>query len=222
MKKTMTVLGALALAGTAVAASDLQVSEIWPGNEPGANLTGDWFEVTNFGDMPWTITDGTLYFDDDSADETTADALMGVLSIAPGESVVFVDDDSTAEWLSVWGAGLPAGTQVGTYAGSGLGGGGDAVTLFFDAGDNGVTSSDIIDFSVFPFADDNGGQSWDPTVGFSGAFSTVGNAAGAYASTLVNDAGQAAIGSPGTIAPAPGAVALLGLAGFAGVRRRRA
>lgn len=33
----------------ATSSFNLQITEIWPGNEPGSNLTDDWFEVTNAG-----------------------------------------------------------------------------------------------------------------------------------------------------------------------------
>lgn len=67
------------------AVSDLQITEIWPGNEPGSNLTSDRFELTNYGDTAWVAaTDGDLYFDDDSQDGTTADLLKGISTILPG------------------------------------------------------------------------------------------------------------------------------------------
>ncbi len=211
--------GLAVLASTsALADFDLQITEMWPGNEPGSNLTADWFEVTNFGDTAWTAaTDGALFFDDDSQDPTVADLMSGVATLAPGESAVFIDDADTSEFETVWGA-LP-GVQKGIYAGSGLGGGGDGVTLFLDAGSDGVTAGDIIDFESYPDADANGGQSWD--VGL-GAFSTVGNASGAFQSLVANDAGQFGVASPGAI-PEPTSLAILGAAGLLlGTRRRRA
>ena len=46
------------LSSQALALYDLQITEIWPGNFPndsnGDNQTGDWFELTNLGDMAWT------------------------------------------------------------------------------------------------------------------------------------------------------------------------
>jgi hypothetical protein len=65
----------------------------------------------------------------------------GVTSIAPGESVVFLESDSPATvvptFKTLWfGANPPAGLQVGTYTGSGVGlsTSGDAVNLFKSAG----------------------------------------------------------------------------------------
>jgi len=211
------------LTGAAQADFNLQVTEIWPGNNPGDNLTEDWFEVTNVGDMAWTAaTDGDLYYDDESADVSDAVEMMSISSIAAGESVIYVDGDSTdvTEWVNLWNPVLSALPQVGYHDGSGLSGGGDAVTLFLDANDDQDVTGEIIDSEAYPNADPSGGQSYDVLLG---TFSTVGNAAGAVATTTLNDVDQPAIGSPGTI-PEPGSLALLGLGGLAliGARRRRA
>ncbi|MEM6394241.1 MAG: PEP-CTERM sorting domain-containing protein [Planctomycetota bacterium] len=211
--------GSLLTASHANASFNLQITEMWPGNEPGDNLTSDWFEVTNFGTAAWTAaTDGPLFFDDDSQDATAADPLNGIATIAPGESVVFVDDTDLTEWNTVW-ASAPSGLQVGTYDGSGLGGGGDGVTLFLDANSNGAEASEIIDFEAYPDADSNGGQSFDVLLG---AFSTDGNAASAFTTAIVNDVDQPAIGSPGTVIPEPASLGLLAVGGLliAGRRRR--
>ncbi len=207
-KPVIAALAAVVAAGSAQAAFDLRITEIWPGNEPGSNLTDDWFEVTNFGDTAFTFgVDGALAFDDESQDFADSGELMGVVTIGAGESVVFVDGNAV-EFGLVWGAGV-SGVQIGTYDGSGLGQGGDGVTLFLNG--------NIIDFQTYPNANATGGQSWDVVLG---AFSTVGNASGAFQSTLSNDEGQFAIASPGAI-PAPGAAGVLGVAGLLAARRRR-
>ncbi|MEM1422758.1 MAG: hypothetical protein AAGH64_02030 [Planctomycetota bacterium] len=222
--KTLAAASVLLLTGAASAQFDLRVTEIWMGNDPGENITDDWFEITNFGDTAWTASvDGDLYFDDESADFSAADQLFGITTILPGQTVVFVDTGDLTEWNDFWSTGLPAGTQVGTYAGSGLGQGGDAVALFLDAGFDGVDAGDLFTTEAYPDAEAFGGRSWDPTLD-GGAFSTLGpnNDSNAYASLGPNDAGQFGIASPGTIAPAPGAFALAGIASLTVVRRRRA
>jgi len=177
----------------------LQITEIWPGNEPGANLTADWFEITNTSSIAWTPALGGLYFDDDSQDPASAALISGITSIQPGEVVIAVDDDTNTEFLAVW---EPAynltGIQVGTYAGSGLGGGGDAVTLWI--GDPTLTGT-LADYETYPDTNPNanGGQSYDVDLG---AFSVVGNANFAAATILLNDVNQPAIGSPGNQGPA--------------------
>ncbi len=208
----------LCLASQAMAAFDLQITEIWMGNEPGENLTDDWFEITNIGTMPWTAAiDGDLYFDDDSFDSTTADLMSGILSIGPGESVVFVDGSAavgglnTFIWADLWGPALAAAgkalPQIGTYEGAGLGQGGDAIGIWISA----APPVGLPDFTgSYPDANSNGGQSYDLVLG---AFSTVGNSAGAVA-TAVNDANQPAIGSPGSISPIvpePASIILVGM-----------
>jgi|GEM_PF-116254 len=172
---------------------DLQITEIWPGNDPGSNLTSDWFEVTNVGDAAWTLADGALFFDDDSQDAGAADPLNGVTEIAPGESVVFVDDDTTAEFLSIWESVIELG-QVGTYAGAGLSQGGDGVTLFLDADDDGVDAGDIVDFEEYPDAESDGGKSFDVVTGAFSEDTGIGD--GVVTTLVVNDEGQAAVGSP--------------------------
>ncbi|MFG0326698.1 MAG: PEP-CTERM sorting domain-containing protein [Phycisphaerales bacterium JB037] len=215
MKFTKLAIASVAglCAATAAADFDLQITEIWMGNEPGSNLSEDWIEITNFGTMTWTAAiDGDLWFDDVSADTGDAALMSGVPSIAPGESVIFVDGGATgaANWLTLWGF----GGQVGSYEGAGLGQGGDAVAIWISAG---IPVGSPDDFEAYPDANLNGGQSWDVVLG---AFSTVGNLSNAFATGTVNDEGQPAIGSPGTI-PAPGSLALLGLGGLAAARRRR-
>ena len=206
------------VSGSSMAAYNLKITEIWPGNEPGSNLTQDWFEVTNLGDMTWTNgVDGSLYFDDESTDPVEADLISGVASIAPGQSVVLVDDASIVDFLTIWGP-VAGPITVGTYAGAGLGQGGDGVALFLDT-DSNLTLSDLIDFASYPDANAFGGQSWDVRLQ---AFSTVGNANGAVATTTLNDANQPAIGSPGSApVPEPSTLVLLAASAAALACRRR-
>lgn len=200
------------LSSQALAVFDLQITEIWPGNDVGDNLTDDWFEVTNYGDMPWVeATDGNLYFDDDSFDPTVADLLFGVSSIAPGESVVFVDGNAgtggvnTFLWTDLWGDVVSPLPQVGSYEGSGLSGGGDGVGLWITSGLP-AGAPDLT--ATYPDSEGMGGGSFDTVLN---AFSTVGNAAGAVA-TLPNGDGEPAIGSPGSVGvPEPTSFALVGM-----------
>jgi len=224
--KTAALFTVAAIAGAAAGSFDLQITEMWMGNEPGANLTEDWFEITNFGSSDFTFgTDGYLFFDDESADAEAADILEGIGTIAAGETVIFVDEGSAAAgaWFDVWFdiandvPGQDGVPQIGWYDGSGLGQGGDAVALFLDADQTLDLTATAFEVEAYPDADFNGGQSWDVVLG---AFSTVGNASGAFATDITNDVGQNAIASPGSI-PTPGAVAVLGLGGLAAARRRR-
>lgn len=221
--RTLAIALMFVVAAPAFAAYDLQITEMWMGNEPGSNLTEDWFEITNSGDMPWTAaTDGDIWYDDDSPDVEAADIIFGIASIAPGETVVLVDEGLTglAGWSGVWGADITIDFQVGYYDGSGLGQGGDGVALFV-----GTTGGDIIDgndllqldFETYPDANANGGQSYDTVLG---AFSTVGNASGAIATSALNDENQPAIASPGSV-PEPASLGLLLIGGGLALARRR-
>lgn len=174
----------------------LQITEIWPGNEPGSNLTADWFEITNTGTVAWTPDLGDLYYDDESQDPASASLISGILSIEPGEVVIAVNAATNIEFLDVWAPSYNmTGIQVGTFAGAGLGQGGDGVTLWIG---NPLTVGTLADFATYPDANLNGGQSYDVALG---AFSVVGNANNAGETTVQNDASQPAIGSPGNQGP---------------------
>jgi hypothetical protein len=59
--------------------------------------------------------------------------MTGVPSIAPGESAIFTEGEHSAAFKSAWfGANVPAGFQIGSYSGSGVGlsTDGDGVFLF--------------------------------------------------------------------------------------------
>jgi hypothetical protein len=136
--------------------------------------------------------------DDSSASFGSAVALNGVTSIAPGESVIFIESaDATAAALNfifVWFNGFPpAGLQIGTYSGSGvgLGTGGDAVNLFDGSG---VVQANV----TFGAATSN--LTFDNAAGLDGTAISQLSAAGINgAFAALNDSNQ--IGSPGAIAP---------------------
>lgn len=228
MKKTLRcALVMTAIVGwmppAAFAAFDLQITEIWMGNSENPDLTEDWFEVTNFGDMAWNIADGTLYFDDSDPSVSNADPISGIDSIAPGETVVFVDGETDfglniVQWHEVWDTPLTNAArsipQVGSYEGSGLSAGGDEVNLYFDAGDDGLAESEII--ATADYGDTSGfpGQSWDS---YQGVFSSTSFGV----ETAPNSANETAVGTPGFLVPEPSTAALLLLASAAFVRRRQ-
>jgi hypothetical protein len=221
MRQLLATTALLLCCSSAFGQFDLRITEIWPGNEPGANLSQDWFEITNFGDMAWDeATGGSLWYDDDSMEPADAAQLMNVSSIAPGESVVFVDGfvagnpASVNEFLDLWNPVKPQG-QVGAYDGSGLGQGGDGVSVWISASPP-TGAPDL--FAAYPDANLNGGQSWDVVLG---EFSVDGNASGAVTTLAVNNAGQPAVGSPGMVVPEPAGIALvlICLAGIVVLRR---
>ena len=126
-------------------AFDLRISEIFSG-QSGSDLTADWFEITNIGTTAWVQgVDADLFYDDESEDATTADAITGLSAIAPGESViVLVDSTDIAAFEAAWGDVRDlSNVQIGTIdSAAGLGGGGDAVTLFADHAGDGVDAEE--------------------------------------------------------------------------------
>lgn len=180
-----------------------------------ADLTEDWFEVTNFGDEAWiAANDGDLYFDDVSMDPAEAVLMSGISEIAPGQSDVFVDEDASTVFLKIWEP-AKGNIRAGDCAGSGLSQDGDGVTFWVGDPNAGGT---LADFQTFPDANAHNAQSYDVPLG---AFSVVGNASEAV-ETLVKGgdfATDAAVGSPGMAVPEPCGMTLL-LLGLLGRGRR--
>jgi trimeric autotransporter adhesin len=138
----------------------------------------DWFELTNTGTSPVDLTGYKM--DDSSASFASAVPMVGIKSIAPGESVLFVDGDAAtvSSFKASW-AGCVDNVQIGSYTGSGVGlsSGGDGVTVFDDAGTEqslqtfGAATSD----TSFYFTVDNEGSSNLSTSGSHGAFTCANN-----------------------------------------------
>ncbi len=190
----------LTITAAAGGAANLIISEVAPWSSTnGVGLGADWFEVTNIGNAAADITGWKV--DDSGPTFATAVAMSGITSIAPGESVIFIETSgvqtasgNAANFRALWfGANPPANLQIGSYSGSGIGlsTGGDAVNLF-DAGGTiraGVTfgSSPSGPFPTFDNAAGLNGTAISTlsVVGTNGAF------------TAVADGNE--IGSPGTI-----------------------
>ena len=165
-----TVNYSLAITAAPVGVANLVISEVAPWSSGNSSLGSDWFEVTNIGTVAADITGWKM--DDSGPNFGTAVALNGITSIAPGESVIFIESavSKSALFTSIWFGGIaPAGIQIGTYTGSGIGlsTGGDAVNLF-DAG--GTIRASVNFGSNAPVAP--------------GPYSTFDNAAGANNATL--------------------------------------
>jgi hypothetical protein len=177
----------------------LIISEVAPWASGNSPLGADWFEVTNIGTAAQNISGWKV--DDNSNSFGSAVALNGISSIAPGESVIFIELGSghtapgdATNFKTLWfGANAPANLRIGSYGGSGVGlsTGGDALNLYNSAG---VLQANV-GFGVSP----------------GGPFSTFDNASGLNNTTIsllsavgINGAFAAAnhsteIGSPGTI-----------------------
>lgn len=123
-------------------AATIAITEVASWSSGTTSVAADWFEVTNYGTTALDITGWKV--DDNSNLFTSALTLNGITSIAPGESVIFLETSSTnaatiiANFKSTWfGNNPPSNLQVGSYTGAsiGLSTGGDAVNLF-DANGN--------------------------------------------------------------------------------------
>lgn len=223
MKFTATAL-VIAAAASAANAS-LIVTEV---RSKAASNLEDYFEITNTGGSAVDVTGWK--FDDESQSFADAADLLGITSIAAGETVVFIQQDSAdgfadvAQFRTEWG-GL-AGVQVGFHDGPGMGKG-DGISLFNAAGDlilafeYGMTSPEETHAGDWAAGNTDGSDTfeeqaaiWVPgtdpqewVVASTGQF-------GAFQDSFGN------WGSPGEI-PAPSAVAIAAVAGLAAARRRR-
>jgi len=117
----------------------IAITEVAPWASGDSPVGEDWFEITNFSASAIDLTGWK--FDDDSASLVDADPLLGVTSIAAGQSVIFLNTDAAnfaavqSAFVATWYNGAaPAGLTFGYYDGAGLGTGGDAVVLFDGTG----------------------------------------------------------------------------------------
>ncbi|WP_203296622.1 choice-of-anchor I family protein [Luteirhabdus pelagi] len=175
---------------------EFSITEIFSG-QSGTDLTADWFEIENIGTEAWVSgTSPDLYYDDESADPVDADIIQGITEIQPGAKAIVLITDNTTDittFEDVWSPVIDlTGVAIGYADGAGLGGGGDAVTLW--AGDPNTTSP--IATATYPDTDANDGQSYDVE---QEEFSVVGNANGAVETIAQggDNSDVPNIGSPG-------------------------
>jgi hypothetical protein len=219
MKNSFRILAAACVASTAsVAAAQVHITEVM--SSSGSGGTDDWIEITNYGSAAISISGWR--FDDGSFSFAASQALNGVTTIGAGESVIFIESAGGANvsaFRTFWG-GL-AGVQVGYYSGSGLGlsSSGDGASVFTGAGS---------EISRVSFGAATTGRSffygWTVSGMIDPAFNGVVSSAGSIGSQVSFGSSQLDnIASPGSamaLIPAPGAIALLAVAGLAGRRRR--
>ncbi len=219
------LLASSAVAGTA--GYDLQIIQMFPGGPDDEHLTADWFQIENQGTSEWdSAVHGDLWYDDSSSDVTEAVPLVGVSSIPAGGTAVFVeisdaspDFDPLAEFLTFWNP-----QAVGTHQGSGLGGGGDAVTLYL-APPTAMTVDDLVEIDREAYTDT--GVLAPPPIG-NGAGDSAWSVA--LQDFLVAGENGAVLNAPGggrsavaalPAIPEPTSMALLSLAVLTFVGRRR-
>ena len=74
------------------AQADIVITEVSPYSSGNAAFAADWFELTNTGTAAVEVAGWK--FDDSSNSAVSGVALAGIVAIAPGESVVFVEGTS--------------------------------------------------------------------------------------------------------------------------------
>jgi uncharacterized protein YjiK len=190
-------------AGSAGGPITLAITEVAPWSSGNSPVAADWFEVTNFGTSAASLIGWTM--DDNSDSFAVSVPLNGVTSIAPGESVIFIETANSAglaaattAFVNNWFGGTkPASLQIGSYSGSGVGlsTGGDHVNLF----DGGGTVHAAVTFGPSPSGTSLG--TFDNSAGLNNVdistpLSVVGQN-GAFVAP--GDLTITEIGSPGTI-----------------------
>jgi hypothetical protein len=111
----------------------LLITEVAPWASGNSPYMADWFEVTNIGGAPVDMTGWTM--DDNSNDVNLSVPIVGIGSVAPGQSVILIEGNAmtATNFVAAWfGGTAPMGFVIGSYTGSGVGlsTGGDAVNLF--------------------------------------------------------------------------------------------
>ncbi len=115
----------------------LIVTEVAPWASGNSPYAADWFEVTNVGGAAVDMTGWRM--DDNSNNFAVSVPVVGVGSVAPGQSVILIEGTSTtaSNFVAAWFGGVPpAGFVIGSYTGSGVGlsSTADAVNLFNSSG----------------------------------------------------------------------------------------
>jgi hypothetical protein len=198
----------------------LIISEV-DANGSSASYGGDWFELTNISNTAISISGWKM--DDNSNLYANAVALRGVTSIAAGQSIIFIEGNTSgttdatinANFKTAWfGNNVPANLTIGNYGGSGVGlsGSGDAVNIFDSSGSL-ITS---VDFGI-----STSGKTFDNAAGIT----TISQLSAVGVNGAFLSANGAEIGSPGAIAAVPEpetyALMLIGLGLTAAVARRK-
>ena len=99
--------------------ADVRVTEIFAQPASGNGVTADWWELSNFETEPVSLAGWR--FNDNGGGLGSSFTLPAGLVIAPGESVVFVESLSPAQFRAWWGApNVPDNVQIVTYSGNGL------------------------------------------------------------------------------------------------------
>ena len=121
------VLAVLSWTSLVQAADILRITEVM--SNSGTGGTADWFELTNYGTttvnlLGYKMDDNSFAFGTAVSLATSSTATPPTMSIAAGESVIFIEGTTVATsavagFRTAWG--LPSSVQVNGYAGAGAG-----------------------------------------------------------------------------------------------------
>jgi len=175
---------------------DLRITEVLSSAAASPGVpTGDWWELTSFESQPVDLSGWR--FNDNVGGLADPFVINVPLMIGPGESVVFVEVLTPAQFQNWWGTNnLPANLQIITYptTGLGFGAGGDGVRLWDDSTADPVDTVASVDFGA---ATAGATFNCDPATQQFGALSQLG------VNGVIRAAAATDIGSPGRImAPA--------------------
>ncbi|MDI1298050.1 lamin tail domain-containing protein [Methylotenera sp.] len=222
MKQSLSLMGLAILSLITVQANAaVLITEVAPWGSGNAPYATDWFELTNTGSAVVNISGWKM--DDNSNSFASATSLIGITSIAAGESVIFTESAASASFLSTWfGSKIPAGLQIGNYTGAGVGlsATADAVNIYNASGVLQANVTFAASDAIAPY------QTFDNATGLNNtAISTLSVVGINGAFVASNDVSE--IGSPGRIAaavPEADSYAMLlvglGLMGFISRRRK--
>jgi hypothetical protein len=128
---------------------DLRITEVQSSTAPSPSVpTADWWELTSFESQPVNL--GGWRFNDNDGGLMDPFTIPAGITIAPGETIIFVEDRSPTQFRNWWGAtNLPAGLQIVTYSGPGLSfGAGDGVRLWNDTATDPADTMASVDFGA--------------------------------------------------------------------------
>lgn len=166
---------------------DLRITEIHADPNNGCEDHHDWFELTNFGNSDLQLL-GYRFLDQTALREAVIITESFVL--APGESMICVNDSAVGSFVEWWGVeNLPPGLKIFSYSGFSLRARGEPLFLWSDSAE---TDDELVDGVVLSESR-TGTSQWIDENG-SGQHSEVG-LRGAFRAIECGD-----IGSPGYIA----------------------
>ena len=178
---------------TVRAKPDLRITEVQSSTAPSTGVpAADWWELTSFESQPVSLAGWR--FNDNGGGLTDPFVFGAGLIIHPGESIVFAENLTPAEFRNWWGSGnVPATVQVINYNTSGLsfGASGDGVRLWNETTTSAADPVASVDFGA---AENGVTFNYDPVTGQFGAKSQLGVNGVIRAALSSND-----IGSPGRI-----------------------